>query len=123
VMDWKHRKDTVYTPQAEFGDLTGLNQLPPAKVTVSQEIHERGKSSEIVVTAENQGSSIALMVHARVTRGRDGEDLTPIFWSDNYFSLLPGEQRTVTARYDSSTLGGKLPVLIVDGFNVAAVTQ
>jgi hypothetical protein len=30
TMDWKHKKDTVYTPQAEFGDLTGLNSLAPA---------------------------------------------------------------------------------------------
>jgi exo-1,4-beta-D-glucosaminidase len=123
VMDWKHRRDTVYTPQAEFGDLTGLSQLAPAKVTVGKQIRGQGKSSEMVVTVENQSSGIAFMVHARVTQGRDGEDLTPIFWSDNYFSLLPGEQRTVTARWDPSNLAGKQPVLIVDGYNLAATTQ
>src|SRR5262249_5478434 len=37
TMDWKRRKDTVYTPQAEFGDLTGLNELAPAQLTVSKE--------------------------------------------------------------------------------------
>src|SRR6202011_2093882 len=40
VLDWKHKKDTVYTPQSEFGDLTGLNSLPPAKLTVRKEIHQ-----------------------------------------------------------------------------------
>ncbi len=37
TLDWKHKQDTVYTPQAEFGDLTGLNSLPPAKIIVSQQ--------------------------------------------------------------------------------------
>ena len=35
TLDWKHKKDTVYTPQAEFADLTGLNSLLPAKIIVS----------------------------------------------------------------------------------------
>jgi len=44
--------------------------------------------------------------------------VTPIFWSDNYFSLLPGEQREVTASYDPLDLDGKGAVLEVDGYNV-----
>ncbi len=59
------------------------------------------------------------MVHLRVTKGKSGEDLTPIFWSDNYFSLLPGEEREVNARYDPSDLSGKDAVLEVGGYNIA----
>jgi hypothetical protein len=68
----------------------------------------------------NPGANIAFMVRLRVIKGKDGEDLTPIFWSDNYFSLLPGEQKEVTAGYDAARLGGKAAVLEVDGYNVAA---
>src|SRR5215469_3863616 len=35
TMDWKRRKDTVYTPQKDFADLTGLNSLPQVKLEVS----------------------------------------------------------------------------------------
>jgi exo-1,4-beta-D-glucosaminidase len=120
VLDWKHKKDTVYTPQSEFGDLTGLNSLPPAKVAVSQEIHQSGQESQMTVTFENQSDTIAFMAHARLTHGQGGEDVTPIFWSDNYFSLLPGETRTVSAKYDAASLDGKEPVLEVDGYNITA---
>jgi exo-1,4-beta-D-glucosaminidase len=120
VLDWKHKKDTVYTPQAEFGDLTGLNDLPPAKVAVSKEIQQSGQDPVMTVTFENQSDAVAFMVHARITRGQGGEDVTPIFWSDNYFSLLPGEKRTVTANYSAANLDGKQAVLEVDGYNVAA---
>ena len=67
---------------------------------------------------ENQGEGVAFMVHARVTQGKGGEDVTPIFWSDNYFSLLPGEKREVTATFDGSSLEGKQPVLEIEGYNV-----
>jgi exo-1,4-beta-D-glucosaminidase len=120
VLDWKHKKDTVYTPQLEFGDLTGLNDLPPAKVAVSKEIHQRGQDSAMTVTLENQSGAVAFMVHARLTRGQGGEDVTPIFWTDNYSSLLPGEKRTISAKYDATSLDGKDPVLEIDGYNVVA---
>jgi exo-1,4-beta-D-glucosaminidase len=123
VMDWKHRKDTVYTPEAEFGDLTGLNSLPQAQVVVSKEVRDNGRDTSMTVTLENQGQGAAFMVHARITRGEGGEDLTPIFWSDNYISMLPGEQHTLTARYDAASLEGKPPVLVVDGYNLAPTTK
>jgi exo-1,4-beta-D-glucosaminidase len=119
VMDWKHKKDTVYTPQAEFGDLTGLNDLPEAKAVVSHTVTTSGTNQVVSVTVENQGSGIAFMVHAGVTQGEGGPDVTPILWSDNYFSLLPGESRTVTASYGARDLEGKNAVIVVDGYNLA----
>ncbi len=120
TLDWKHRKDTVYTPQAEFADLTGLNSLPPARIVVSrQSLGKSGRNNWMTLTVENTGEGIAFMVHPRVTQGKGGEDVTPIFWSDNYFSLLPGEKRSVRARYDDAALGGKEPVLEVEGYNIA----
>jgi hypothetical protein len=62
------------------------------------------------------------MAHLRLTRGPGGEDVVPIFWSDNYFSLLPGEERVVSAGYDARGLDGKAGVLVVDGYNVASNT-
>ena len=118
VLDWNKRKDTVYTPQKEFGDLTGLNSLPNAKVVITNTMQESESNSSITVVAENKGDSVAFMVHPRLTRGKGGDDLTPILWSDNYFSLLPGEKKTVTARFDSSSLQGAMPELVVEGWNV-----
>jgi exo-1,4-beta-D-glucosaminidase len=119
TLDWKHKKDTVYTPQAEFGDLTGLNSLPAARVVISRQALGKSKGSNwMTLTIENKGDGIAFMVHPRVTRGKGGQDVTPIFWSDNYISLLPGEKRSLRARYDDAALGSKEPVLEVEGYNI-----
>src|SRR5207248_581193 len=42
--------------------------------------------------------------------------------SDNYFSLLPGEKKSVTVRFDSSSLRGATPELVVDGWNLEPVS-
>jgi hypothetical protein len=59
----------------------------------------------------------------RLTRGKGGEDVVPIFWDNNYISLLPGESRQLTAVYESSALGGAPPVVEVDGWNVGTVQR
>ena len=71
---------------------------------------------------KNPSTSVAFQVHFRVTKGQGGDDLVPIFWDDNYFSLLPGEEKTVSATYDASDAEGKSPVLELDGYNVVAAT-
>jgi exo-1,4-beta-D-glucosaminidase len=118
VMDWEHKQDTVYTPQAEFGDLSGLNTLPQVKLDVTSTKENKGGGSGVRISVRNPSGSIAFMVHLRVTN-RNGEDVTPILWSDNYFSLLPGEQRDITSRYDTSDLTGGAAVLKIDGYNIA----
>ena len=122
VLDWAKRSDTVYTPQKEFADLTGLNSLPVARVTISKTVHMSGTDSTVTVAAENKGTSVAFMVHPRLIRGKGGDDVTPIFWSDNYFSLLPGEKKSVTAKFDSASLQGASPELVVEGWDVEPTT-
>jgi len=122
VLDWAKRSDTVYTPQKVFADLTGLNDLPKTTVMITKAIRGTGAGTTLTAVAENKGGSVAFMVHPRLTRGKSGDDVTPIFWSDNYFSLLPGEKKTVTASYDSRVLHGATPELVVGGWNVESTT-
>jgi exo-1,4-beta-D-glucosaminidase len=62
------------------------------------------------------------MVHLRVTR-ESREEVAPILWEDNYFSLLPGESRTVGARYEERARGGRAGVLQLEGFNVTPASE
>ena len=118
TLAWNKQQDTVYTPQAEFGDLTGLNSLPAVKLQTDSSIG----NGEAQVTLTNPSNAVAFMVHLRVTRGDGGEDLTPIFWDDNYFTLLPGEKRTVSAKFEQPAGDAAKPVLVLDGWNVAPTT-
>jgi len=122
TLDWAKRKDTVYTPQKDFADLSGLGTLPQVALSVHALKTAADGRDTITVTAKNPSSSIAFMAHLRLTSGPGGDDVVPIFWSDNYFSLLPGEERVVSASYDPRVLDGRQGVLVVDGYNVVSNT-
>ncbi|HVM92638.1 MAG TPA: beta galactosidase jelly roll domain-containing protein [Terriglobales bacterium] len=121
VIDWAHKVDTVYTPQSAYADLTALNSLPPVKLAIRSSIKQEGKEKVVHAWIENPSSSLAFMVHARVANPKD-DDVVPIFWDDNYVSLLPGEIRELSARFESSDPGSNL-TLAIDGWNIAATSQ
>jgi exo-1,4-beta-D-glucosaminidase len=123
VLDWAQRKDTVYTPQSAYADLSDLSKLPPVKLKVQSKLSQQGEEETMQVVVENPAKSLAFMVHLRVTKGKQGEDVVPIFWDENYFSLLPGEKREISARFNLSALDGKKPALVVDGWNVITETN
>ncbi len=107
TLDWSKRKDTVYTPQKDFADLTGLNSLPQVKLELSSSVRHEDNKGYATITLKNPSSTVAFQVHLRVTKGKGGDDLVPIFWDDNYFSLLPGEKKSVTATGDPDDLEGQ----------------
>jgi exo-1,4-beta-D-glucosaminidase len=117
VLDWAKKLDTVYTPQSAYADLTGLNSLQEAKVSAAARASHEANDEVIRVSLQNPSSSLAFMVHVHAVDPKSGEDITPIFWDDNYVSLLPGEKREMLARYSSTEAAGK-PKLMVDGWNV-----
>ena len=78
-----------------------------------------GDDDRALVTLKNPGTSVAFFVRLRVLKSKDGEQILPSTWSDNYVSLLPGESRTLTARWRSEDAPGATPAVVVDGWNVA----
>src|SRR6185437_13901270 len=101
------------TPVKSFADYTALRTMPETRVRVAS-TSSTGRTS---VTLTNTGKTIAFFVRLQVVGSNDAEAL-PVFWSDNYVSLLPGETRTFTARYAPRDLHGSAHV-VVSGWNVA----
>jgi hypothetical protein len=91
-------------------------------VNASLKLHESGEETGGVVTVENPGKELAFLVRLRLVKGKSGSEILPVFWDDNYISLLPGEKREIAVRVRKSDLGSEKPVLAVDGFNVTPVT-
>src|SRR6266852_3341649 len=122
TLDWAHKQDTVYTPQAEFGDLTGLNSLPQVKLQTSALLDQKAGAAtgKAHVRVKNTSSSVAFQIRLRLADKKYDHDVVPVFWEDNYFSLLPGEERIISVSYNASELHGTHPVIQVGGFNIAA---
>ena len=119
TLDWK-KSTWYYTPTQSFADYTALKQLPQVKLNVSNTTEHQGNEDVTRMTVENPSKTLAFFVKVKVYKGNGGEVL-PIFYEDNYFSLLPGEKREISARYRSSDLAGATPGVEVSGWNVEAV--
>jgi exo-1,4-beta-D-glucosaminidase len=108
-----------YTPLTAFADFTPLQAMPKANVKATLKTQESGDETAGKVLVENSGGSIAFLVRLRLLKGKDGPEILPVFWEDNYISLLPGEKREIAVRVRKTDAGKSKPVLAIDGYNVA----
>ena len=127
VLDWD-KSVRLQTPSKQHADYQSLRQLPRVELNVSSKSEVRGEVGTTQVTIMNSTKSIAFFIRLKLEDGlpeRDEEqkfhekEVLPVLWQDNYFSLLPGEKREVTATYRAQDLSGTAPLVAVHGWNVS----
>ena len=115
-LDW--RKSNWYTtPESVYADYSGLQQLPKTTLKISPQRLIRGDSTIHVVKVTNTGKTVAFFVHIRVLKGRDGDDILPAIFSDNYLLLAPGEERTIRCSYHTRDAEGAEPFVLTEAWN------
>jgi hypothetical protein len=104
-------------------DLKALGEMPT--VTLDAKVVRRDVAGESFfdVTLHNPGTAIALIVHLQLRRKGSGERVLPVYYSDNYVSLIPNESRTITIEAASSELKGEAALVLVDGWNVGVAAS
>lgn len=96
-----------------------LKQLPKVSLR-AQTQYDKGDDGEwkAEVTVENRSDAPALMVRLNIVGDKDGKQFLPIFYSENYFALLPGETKVVRVHWKDVDTRGNAPLLKVSGYNV-----
>ncbi len=112
------KAEWYYTPQQSFADLTGLANLPKVDLNVSAKEESKGAEQVVRIALENPGRSLGFLVRLKVTSGKGGEEVLPIFYQDNYFPLLPGEKREVTVTFAAREVQGSATFVEIEGWNV-----
>ena len=111
------------TPVKDYADLTALNGLKPVSLKVRAKTSKEGPMTKVTVELENPTDALALMVEARVVRDISGELVLPVYFEDNYVTLLPQETRKISALFLTDDLGGELPVVKIRGWNAVAAEK
>ena len=112
-------RNLYWEPNPEQGDdLTPLDWIPTAKLEGTITRHDTSDRLGLEVTLKNPGRSIALMAHLQLRRKSSGDRVLPVFYSDNYVWLTPGESRTVHIDAALADLKGNTPLVVLDGWNV-----
>jgi exo-1,4-beta-D-glucosaminidase len=102
---------------SQDGDFGFLASLPRANLKVSAKREFQDGHQVVKVRLKNSGSSPAFFTALRVER-KEGKEILPSFWSDNYVSLLPGESRDVTWTADGEVSPQESLQLRLEGWNV-----
>jgi exo-1,4-beta-D-glucosaminidase len=100
-------------------DFTDLAKLPVVHVTtkLSMLSKENGKL-KLAVEFTNSSTSLAFAVNPKLLSVSTREPILPIFWQDNYFSLLPGEKRNIEMQLDASLVNEEKLLFKLDGWNL-----
>ena len=70
------------------------------------------------VQLKNNTDVPALMIRLKVYGKKTGESILPAYYSDNYISLRPGEEKTVTISFKEEDTRGERPAVDISGFNL-----
>ena len=115
----KNISDNFYVNGKVYGNHQALKSIAKADVKTSTSIKKGADGMwRGTVTLENKSSVPAVMLRVNIVGKKDGKQILPMFYSDNYFSLMPGEKKTVTLKWYNADTRGNRPKVEVTGYNI-----
>jgi hypothetical protein len=108
--------DNLYWLPDSTGNYSGLQHISPAPVTIKAKNAGSGKAT--VTISNPAGGAVAFFMRISAVGTATQKRLLPTFYSDNYVSVLPGEEKAVTVDYRQAKDADK-PMIEVQGWNVA----
>ncbi|NLV46015.1 MAG: hypothetical protein GXY07_16120 [Candidatus Hydrogenedentes bacterium] len=105
------KEGVFYTDPKSAADFTALNALPETTLDATPSWEKGVLSLEL----RNPSPHIAFLAELALTDPETGRELAPVYWSENFVTLLPGEIRTIMAEAVGTDAA---PALRMRGFNI-----
>lgn len=105
--------ENFYVLSTKGNDFKDLNTLPETSLQTNI---EWGNNCGTMII-ENNTHVPALMIRINL-KADDGEQILPVTYSDNYFSLMPGDKKTVKIAWKKEDTRGCNPQIELSGFNI-----
>ncbi len=99
--------------------LRELNDLPAVSLDASVSVAPSGDERKATVHLRNASTTPALLVKLTLKDAATGDRILPAYYSENYVSLLPGEERTLTVEFPA---GHQKPAIGLRGWNLTEQT-
>jgi exo-1,4-beta-D-glucosaminidase len=110
-----------YTPTRQLANFTALDRLLKVKTESEIRFSKSNGYGELVLKLRNPSDAIAFFIFLDLLDRADNLPILPVFWDDNYVTLLPGEERIIKVRYFLKDAGDEQPVIRIKGWNVDPV--
>jgi hypothetical protein len=115
--------DNFYWRETKQDDFTALDTIPDVALNSKIKRHDANGNCLLDVTLANPTKNVAFMAHLQLRDGRTNARVLPVYYTDNYISLPPGESKTITIEAAAKDLGHDQPLVVLDGWNVTTKAQ
>ena len=125
---WQPNSEDVLVPpekenafdssEVSWADLTALNGMKPASVSMRGFVQEKNGWTTATVTLINESKVPAFFLRAEIVPNADGNEILPVTWTDNYVTIFGGESVTLQASYRSADAPRGTLMVRVAGHNV-----
>ena len=112
-IDGREVSHNTYWRYSQHQNFYWLMHLPQGHLDRTVAVDRDGDEYVVTVELVCGPEGCAFFRHLTLSDTADGPSVNPVFWSDNFVTLLPGERRTVTARVAADLLDGE-PVVRID---------
>ena len=92
------------------------------KLETNYQFEKDEKFGKVTLKVKNPSTSIAFFIYLDVIDQVTNKPILPVYWNDNFVTLLPGEERTYTASYFLTDSDGNKPLLEIQAWNVKKET-
>jgi mannosylglycoprotein endo-beta-mannosidase len=115
--DKKIISDNVYWLADKKGEYSGLNEMQASKLIITAKQIAKGKIAVTLINSKQ--APLAFFNRVSLIDPKTGDRVLPTFYSDNYVTVLPGEQKVVVVEYNVPVVN---PKIAVRGWNLAERT-
>jgi len=105
-------ENLYWFPDAK-GNYSGLAKMPRATVSVTAQRNDKGS---IDVMINNTGASLAFFNRISLVDAKSKERILPVFYNNNYISVLPGQQQSLQINYTPQK--DIIAQVCIEGWNV-----
>jgi hypothetical protein len=116
------RNDYFLGSTAAPNDLSGLAGVPDVEISAKSTSTRIRERESINVYLSNPSKTPCYMIHVQLREARSGRRVLPVFYSDNFVNLLPGESKTIKISVSAKDLNGEAPKIVIDGWNLSHLT-
>ena len=101
--------------QASWADMTSLNSMAHVKLEVTAKQTVADGKDQVTIRLYNPSAHVAFFERAEITSTRDGDEILPVLYDDNYVTVFPRE--SVTIHGEARNFPGAAAWIKVAGYN------
>ncbi len=93
--------DNLYWLTTKPKDYTAMQHMPPSQAEVSTNLERKNDGTYRATVRIKTKDMISFFNRVSAIERETGERILPVFYSDNYFTVFPGEEKIVTLDFAS----------------------